>query len=155
MLVGMSAPSVCIYCEVEVFLDAGEGLTCPKCGRRTKDGITSPPSDPTTAIDLRSDMRATHSALSMDRAVCCRCEKIIVRNPGDRCEACNDRDAALRADAERLAELRREYDMLRMPMVELGIRPPEKTTHRIRSLESLIAVYEELAARGLTFGGGR
>ena len=51
------------------------------------------------------------------------------------------RSEALKADAERLAELKREE------LLASG--------KRLRAVESLIAVYEECAARGIAFGGGR
>lgn len=58
----------------------------------------------------------------------------------------------LKADAERLAELRGEYGDLRVSGErDDGSGNPEHMAH----LACLIAVYEECAARGLTFGGRR
>jgi len=56
------------------------------------------------------------------------------------------RNAALRADAERLAELREERRRWESKLMG---------ALRLAKLDAIIAVYEELAARGLTFGGGR
>lgn len=56
------------------------------------------------------------------------------------------RKCDLKADAERLAELRRQF-------AEQSARPG--ATQLEWDLRVLIAVYEECAARGLTFGGGR
>ena len=55
-------------------------------------------------------------------------------------------DDALRADAERLAELREERRRWESKLMG---------ALRLAKLDAIIAVYEELAARGLTFGGGR
>ena len=59
-------------------------------------------------------------------------------------------EQALKADAERLAELRAEFAReVDHPT------PPNSVTwcSNFRRLETLIAIYEECAARGRTFGG--
>jgi hypothetical protein len=65
------------------------------------------------------------------------------------------RDLVINADAERLAELRGRREQLRV-LVDALRDGEERNNHmeeRAR-LKVLIAVYEECAARGRTFGGG-
>lgn len=73
------------------------------------------------------------------------CSKCHSRTP---CKCLQDtpRAAALKADAERLAELREEF---------LACYATERDVHRVTRLVALISVYEECAARGIAFGGGR
>jgi len=61
---------------------------------------------------------------------------------------------ALKADAERLAELREEYVRLQRATAIDRVTTADAIQRR-DSVRTLIAVYEECAARGIAFGGGR
>jgi len=114
-----------------------EGNQC-ECGPRGDTSAAYPP--PSDAGELEQ-LRHAVATLSAER-----------NQFSDRFQAAvgklSDHEFALKADAERLAELCQQRDG-----ITASLRKAGKRYERGR-IDWLIAVYEECAARGRTFGGG-